>query len=144
MPQGQPNIPGVLVFKTDDMIISTTPPTIWPLVPTNIVEVGENFRIAASFKGEGFVWNWLKTANAPFEIKYFAESMGPGTDNALLGVKNGNLTASDTYGPPETEFTVVNTLAEGVYRVTCLVKFPNHPHLTGYFMMNDLLEVYSA
>lgn len=147
MPQGQPDITGVLDFDTTNLQILGAGPQ---LTPVNIVSTTENFNVAASFQGAGFVWNWLKAnppakpIGEPYEIRYFAESIGTGSNNVLLGIRTGNLTTANAYGPPATQLTVAaGTLLQGVYEIACLIKFPNNPGLTGYFKMADVLEVYS-
>jgi len=144
MPQGQPNLPGVLDFDTTTVAVTASP----GLDPINIVQVGEPFAVALNFQGSGFVWNWLKPpftpGGAPYQIQYFAESVGPGSNNVLLGVRAGNLTAANAYGPAATQLNIaVNPLAQGIYQISCLVRFPNNPGLTGYAVMADYLEVYA-
>lgn len=128
MPQAQPLAAN---WQTTNLV--TTSPG---LDPDNIIATNEAFDISVSFSGSGPIWTWLKQNNAQYRIQYFAESMGPGSDNRLLGVKVGNvsLAGGNNYGAPQTSLAInAPHLAVGVYRLACIVTFTNFSGCTGFF-----------
>jgi len=140
MPEVQPVILGQLVVETTDLEITKSVGD----PPVNIVSSTDPFDVALTFQGQpGLpVWEFLKNINQQFRIRYFAESIGPGTNDGSLGQRVGNLTVGrDIYTGPQTTFTVPpNTLQPGVYRLACQISFPPFPGMAGFFE-GTLLEV---
>ena len=136
---GQPELPN-FILGLDCTAIDVV--EVGGIPPSNVIAVTSQIEFSAKFHGGGMVWMWLKGSSAPYEVQYAAESMGPGTNNVNLGAKTGNLTASNSYGAPETTLSVApGTLSPGVYRLSCVVKFPSNPGLIGFFE-GQVFEVY--
>lgn len=138
---GQPNVVGILDFDCTAMEINEL-----GLQPSNIIDHNNTVELSAHFQGSGIVWNWLKPPTTPggaqWRVEYYAESMGPGPEINLGPPKLGNLTTADSYGAPETTLTVApGTLTPGIYRLTCVVRFPTHTGLLGFFE-GQMVEVY--
>lgn len=138
---GQPQIAGVLNLDVTGLEISSTAPPMWN--PATIVAQNETFLLGTSFNGSGFVWQWLKDWATQYRVSYFAEGIGAAATEIDLGsTPPQTLTASNNYGPAETQLTVPGgTLSPGVYRIACVVTFVGAPGLTGYFE-NLVIQVY--
>ena len=106
--------------------------------PATIVKVTDSFELGATFNGSGFVWDNLKLQAQEYRVSYFAEGIGMAASEVDLGsgpaLPVRTLTAADTYGFADTKITVLaNTLGVGVYRIACVVTFPNFAGLVGFF-----------
>ncbi len=136
---GQPPLPSA-VLGLDCTAIDIN--EVGGVPPSNVIDATSTAELSAQFQGDGMVWMWLKGIPAPWQVEYYAESMGPGLDDVNLGIKAGNLTASDSYGAPDTTLAVApNTLLPRIYRLSCVVRFPSNPGLLGFFE-GQVIEVY--
>ena len=138
---GQPQYPPILFVDVNGLEVNAQT-GFWS--PTNIVASNEPFALGARFQGSGFVWTWLKNWNQQYQVSYFAEAIGNSANDQALGSRVNALTASNTYGPPDTDYNVAaGTLPVGIYRIACVLTFPGAPGLTGYFE-SLIMEVYQA
>lgn len=134
---GQPSLPSA-VLGIDCTTIDVNEVGAGAIAPSNIVDAGSDIELSAQFNGDGFVWDNMKPpgvpGGAPWEIHYYAESMGPGGNDVDLGSVSGNMNASDSYSSPATTQTVTaGTLSAGIYRIACVVTFPTQPGLVAFF-----------
>lgn len=137
----QPFISNNLAWETTDLEVTRAD---GPDDPVNIVRDNEGFDVTLTFQGNpaGIVWNALKTSALRYVVTYFAESIGPGTDSAALGVFAGNLAVGvDIYTAARTTVVVPGgTLQPGVYRLAATLTFPTAPGFAGFFE-GTLLQV---
>jgi hypothetical protein len=124
---GQPNIPPWLTFDVTNIEIIEPSGAI---LPSNIVPVNSPFTLRTTFKGDGYIWDWLKNLNVQWEAKFSADAIGvePGI---TFPVVNGNLApGSDTF---TTHIHILGIADAGIYEIACIVRFPLCRGLTGYF-----------
>jgi hypothetical protein len=141
MPQVEPFAPAVFEVNTNSIDITASVGAN----PINIIKTTQGFSVTLEFEGVngGVLWEIMKSNAEPFSIRYFAESMGPGNNDVDLGIQPGNLApGQDLYNGASTTLNVaVNPLTEGVYRISCLLKFDNFPGFVG-FEEGALLSVF--
>jgi len=137
---GQPNFPGWLIFDVSSMTASeiNDPHTVATIIDQDV----SSFQVHSHFNGSGIIWGWLKALGAAWEIEYSAERLGPGPDQ-VLGIKPGNLTAADSYGASVTNLVVpANTVPVGLYKLSCIVRFPLLHGLIGYVADGPVIELF--
>ena len=105
--------------------------------PAEIIPLNGAFDVKVEFDGTGGAWQALENANAPFEVKFYAEGIGFGARELDLGTEMGNLSA----GP----YLVTRNVAagidtEGVYRLGCLIRISPPSDVVG-FEENLLISV---
>jgi hypothetical protein len=159
---GQPQFPQLHFDVTALYVSETIPPGFAPatIIPRNSpFALGVDFNIGGGI-GEGL--NNLQVGTPVFEynITYYADIIGPGTDYKFPpGPANVSLAVTCiqnqyAYGPPQTSYTVpANTMAAGTYKLSCVVKMspvnpPGGPSTTGFpghvigFVEGPMIEIY--
>jgi hypothetical protein len=140
---GQPNFPGWLVFDVTDLTVGD-----------NTVRGGDNIDITVNFTGSGGIWaflEWLSDNIGPnpgvigATAQFYAEGMGIGAGEYDLGsvVTPLAVAAAGSYSASITVNTgaAPTNLAEGVYRIQCLVQVGNSG-IMGFPDKDLLLSVY--
>lgn len=110
--------------------------------PTNIIPQGGPFDLSVTFKGTGAAFNGFENLKTEYTVSYFMEGIGANADEKDLGTVGPNklVPGQGTYKDADTRLSVSaanNTLKVGIYRVGCLVTFPQVPGMTGF--VEDLL-----
>ena len=130
---GQPDLTGWLVFDVTDLKLDD-----------NTVHEGDSFDITVDFTGTGGIWTLLEQLSITATTKFYAEGMGIGAGEYDLGSKDTPLVPNTgSYSETLTVDTSAATtaLAEGVYRIQCLVQVLNSG-IMGYYGEDLLLSVY--
>jgi hypothetical protein len=131
---GQPQALPWISFDVTGLSVTELPPSI---APASIIPRDGSFVLSAAFNidgifGKGF--NDMPPALGPpqyeYNVTYYAESMGPAgpdykfppgpatTTHAIPCVRG-----QYSYAAPQTSYTVpANTMDEGTYKLTCVVK----------------------
>lgn len=135
---GQPSLPGWLVFDVTDLTLSD-----------NTVHEGDSFDITVTYTGVGAIWAFLEWISdnigaIPARAQFYAEGMGVGAGEYDLGFVDTPLAVGAS--PYSASITVDTSaaptdLAEGVYRIQCLVQVGNSA-ITGFCDEDLLLSVY--
>ncbi|MCI0337647.1 MAG: hypothetical protein L0226_08725 [Acidobacteria bacterium] len=137
----QPFISNNLAWETTDLEVTKA---AGPDDPVNIIRTNEAFDVTLTFQGNpaGIIFNGYKVSNLKYRVRYFAESMGPGSNNVDLGFHDDTLVVgTDIYTAAKTTFTVpAGTLLAGVYRLSATLTFPTAPGHAGFFE-GTLLQV---
>jgi hypothetical protein len=142
-----------ITFDVTGMSVTEPPPSLSPatLIPNNRPFVlSAKFTIDYPF-GKGL--NDLVVAGQPvfeYNITYFAESIGPGSEWKASPAAILCIPGTYTYDAPLTSLTVPPlTLAEGPYRLACTVKIsPRGGGTTGFplhvtaFVEGPMIEIY--
>ena len=138
---GQPQIPGWLEFDVTNLeAVETAHPTI----QQNILDLGEEFDLKATFTGAGTDWENMKADAEAYEVMFYAEGFGATAPDLDLGPESGNLGAADTV---EVFHTVVGGVGtDGVYRCAAVVTFPGKTGVLGFYdqlliQVNELEDV---
>ena len=95
----QPFISNNLAWETTDLEVTRAD---GPDDPINIVRTTEAFDVTLTFQGNPsrIVWNAHKTGRLPYRVTYFAESIGPGTNDKHLNHHDDTLDVGiDIYTP---------------------------------------------
>ena len=95
-------------------------------VPSQVImNRNSSFDLYVEFKICGHLWPFLACLRIPYQVIYYADQHG-GPFDQQIGVRNGNLIpGQDKYGQTETFYHFdKNTLPEGTYELTAVVKFP--------------------
>ncbi len=130
---GQPQIPNVIDFDVTRMAITREgdppPAPAEQFVPSiDIVDLGDAFELTIQFRGDGFVWDWLKSLNASFNVEAHAEGYGNTAGEYNLGSTTGMLNpAQDIYN---VRLNVPGNVIDknGVYLLAAMVTFPPPLH----------------
>jgi hypothetical protein len=150
---GQPQAPPWIAFDVTGLGVTEVAPS---LAPVTIIPQNGSFILSAKFAidyvfGKGL--NDLIVAGLPvfeYNISYYAESIGPGSEWAGAPPALNCIAGQYTYDAPQTSMTVsASSLTPGVYRITCVVKmsprgggsggFPFH--VVG-FAEGPMIEIY--
>jgi hypothetical protein len=123
---GQPQAPPWISFDVSGLSVTEVAPS---LAPVTIVPQNGSFVLSAKFAidyvfGKGL--NDLIVAGLPvfeYNISYYAESIGPGTEWSGAPPALNCIAGQYTYDAPQTSLTVsASGLTPGVYRITSVVK----------------------
>jgi hypothetical protein len=100
------------------------------IAPFSIVKPNSNFTLQATFTGSGPGWAGMEARNAPYSVQFYAEGIGPwfGPTETTWPVVNGTLQGLGTYNVPQ----LVQLPSEGVYKLACVVTFPNDAGVLGF------------
>jgi hypothetical protein len=130
----QPMAAPWLSWEIDEFV--AVEPSGKPL-PGNIVKVGDPFSLQVTFSGGGPWFIGLENLQVvKYEARFYAESIGnPGPagqpNEHNLGSATGNLVPGQTTYP--VTHSVTATLAEGLYRMGCVITFsPTIPGMVGF------------
>jgi hypothetical protein len=138
---GQPQLPPWLVFNVTTISASEIDDhdTVVNIIDQDV----SSFQVHAHFDGSGIIWGWLKALGAEWEIVYSAEKLGVGPDMEL-GTVTGTLTpANDSYGYLVTRLVVPpNTVPVGLYKLSCIVRFPLLHGLNGHVADGPVIELF--
>jgi hypothetical protein len=103
-----------------------------------IVHAGDAFDIIVTFTGNKPIWNWFEVDAEAYELHFYAEGFGVAAPEMELGVVNGNLAIG---GSPYTAVLHANISDVGVYRLACVLTFPDRVGVTGH-MEGLLIQIY--
>ena len=126
---GQPQVAGILEFDVSNLEVSAEPSP----GPLNIVPVGEDFTLTATFGATpgGIWWNEIKDDAEAYNGAFYAEGWGVAAGDIDLGDEPGNFGAPDTYTQ---DHVVSGGIAQpGVYKMACVVTLPGVPGVVGYY-----------
>lgn len=133
---GQPQLSPWIEFDVKKLEIFEPP----PMNPSVIVPVNGPFTLRATFEGKGIIWEWLKNLNVEWLVSYSAEGMGVSAPDYELGTKTGNIQPGQNVY--EADLLYSGIPVAGVYQVSCLVRFPKCPGMTGFNEPTLMIEVY--
>ena len=110
--------------------------------PADIIPEGGDFTLRATFTGSGSGWQGYQNLEAHYVVKFYVEGLGETAPDKDIGNVGGDLIPGNT-DSYIVELPVIGGggLTEGVYKVACLVRFPDVPGMTGYFDTR-LMEIY--
>jgi hypothetical protein len=154
------DIPNILKFDVTVLNVTEPAPS---LQPSTIIPRNSAFTLSADF----YIDRWLGTGlnnqkdqqNKPvneYNVTYYAESIGPGPEYKFpLGPASVTqvvtcIPGQYSYGAALTSYTVpANTMDEGTYRLTCVVKMsPVGGGSTGFplhvigFVEGPMIDIY--
>jgi hypothetical protein len=89
-------------------------------VSSNIIDVGENFYLKATFEGSGAIWSNVLLGK--YVAQFYAHGMGYNVPNQDLGTTSGDVNALG--GPPYTVKSPTKSITdEGLYRCGVTITF---------------------
>ena len=140
----QPNFPGGWVVTASNLQ-AIEPATA--LAPTLIVDGSQPFDLAVDVAGTGVFWILLEAFGFGFTVDYYAERFGvepavpPAGEQDLGQVAVVMAAGGSPYTLPATTLNIpANTLAAGVYRIMCMVRWG--VGITAFPEEELLIEVY--
>jgi hypothetical protein len=101
-------------------------------LPSTVIPPSTSFDLQLTFEGKGAAWNALVSAKAAYEVKFYAESYGPGVEQEIASYK-GTLAA----GENKAKATVTGGLNAGIYHIVGLVRVSPGSGMTGF--LGDLV-----
>lgn len=135
---GQPQN-SFLWFNVKDLRVSE-PASETP--PPNVVDYGNPFNLSVTLEGKGMGWKNMCNQGAKYKVTFYAERFG---GNGALEIDFtpviGNLTAADYNTPLDVMSQPLLINGDGVYRLTCMVEFPEHFGVLGFPTEELLIQV---